>query len=66
MVLWKRKGGTVMCKYAKSNGIVVKNAQERATINKVLLESQNSRPAASKCRVADGFNPKLWEVKKNS
>ena len=55
-----------MCKYAKSNGIVVKNAQERATINKVLLESQNSRPAASKCRVADGFNPKLWEVKKNS
>lgn len=55
-----------MCKYAKSNGIVVKNAAQRATINRIILESQNTKSALSTLDSVGNYNPDVWKVKKSS
>lgn len=55
-----------MCKYAKSNGIVVKNAAQRATVNRIILESQNTKPAPSARKSVGNYNPNVWKVKKSS
>lgn len=60
------KGGyTDMCKYLKNNGIVVRTSEQKATINKVILASQESKSLAPKSNSIGEFDSSLWKLKKS-
>lgn len=50
-----------MCKYLKTKGIVVKTAEQRDAINKVVLESQNKKSSASTS--FGNYDPSLWNFR---
>ena len=50
-----------VCKYIKTKGIVVKTAEQRDVINKVILESRNKKSSSSTS--FGNYNPSLWDFR---